>query len=79
MIGKGNPVILNFWTAGTFSWAGIPVLQKFYDENQGKVQLLSVGLYLRSEEDEDARSFIGNMDITYPIGIAVDEERLICS
>ena len=47
------------------------------DENQGKVQLLNVGLYLRSEEDEDARSFIGNMDITYPIGIAVDEESFI--
>ena len=41
------------------------------------MQLLSVGLYLRSEEDEDARSFIGNMDITYPIGIAVDEESFI--
>jgi peroxiredoxin len=67
---KGKKVMLNFWA----TWcppckAEMPEMQKFYEANKEKVEILAVNM----DPDNDVAGFVKNGGFTFPI--LLDEEN----
>jgi peroxiredoxin len=67
---RGSVVVLNFWA----SWCEpcrdeMPTLQALHDEAlaTGEATVV-VGVGIRTDHDEDARAFVEQLRLTYPIG-----------
>ena len=77
LIGKGTPVILNFW-AGLCPpcRAEMPDLQEFYDENKDRVLLfgLDIGPFVRLGSRQDGKDLLQALKITYPAGTTLDRD-----
>lgn len=67
---RGKVVVLNFWA----SWCGpcreeSPTLQAFSDaETAAGRETVVVGVDIRTDNEEDARAFVKELGLTYPIG-----------
>ncbi len=72
---QGRPTVLNFW-AGLCPpcRAELPDLQDFYDEFNDRVTLISVdlGQFTGLGTQEDAKSLLSELGITYPAGFTDD-------
>jgi peroxiredoxin len=61
---KGKKVMLNFWA----TWcppckAEMPEMQKFYETNKDKVEILAVNI----DTQNDVKGFVENAGLTFPI------------
>mgnify|MGYP001163051365 CR=1 FL=1 len=68
---KGQKVIINFWA----TWCPpckeeIPVLQSFYDQQQGSMKLLAVNI----DPQANVSNFVRKYKITYPILLDKDDQ-----
>ena len=76
---RGKPLVLNFW-AGLVppSRAEMSELQAFYDEFEGQLNVvgLDVGPFTDLGSNQDARSLLKDLGITYPTGFTSDENIL---
>jgi len=67
---EGNVVVLNFWS----SWCEpcrweAPILQALSEESaRSGEETVVVGVGIRTDQDEAARSFVAEYGLTYPIG-----------
>ena len=67
---RGKVVVVNFWA----SWCGpcreeSPALQAFSDEEAAAGRnTMVVGVDIRTDSEEDARAFVEELGLTYPIG-----------
>ena len=73
---RGKPVVLNFW-AGLCPpcRAEMPDLQEFYTEFIGRVTLIGVdvGQFTGLGSQDDARSLLNELNVTYPAGFTLDD------
>ncbi len=67
---RGSVVVLNFWASYCAPCRDeAPVLQRLHDEaRQGGEPIAGVGVGIREEPDADARAFVRELGLTYPIG-----------
>ena len=72
---QGKPVVLNFW-AGLCPpcRAEMPDFQAFYDENRERVIVLGVdvGQFTNLGTQEDARTLLTDLGVSYPAGYTTD-------
>ncbi|MGH2405027.1 MAG: TlpA family protein disulfide reductase [bacterium] len=77
---RGKPIVLNFF-AGLCPpcRAEMPDLQRLYDTNRSKVQLISVdvGPYVGLGSREEAKALLRALRITFPAGTVFDEDILV--
>jgi cytochrome c biogenesis protein CcmG/thiol:disulfide interchange protein DsbE len=77
---RGSVVVLNFWA----SWCApckqeAPAFQAVHDDARAtEAPVVVVGLGLKADMDEDARAFVRDLGLTYPLGrdtAGTDPER----
>ncbi len=76
---EGRPLVLNFWARFcTPCWSEMPELQSFYEEYEGRVQLVGVdvGQFTGLGSPKDAGRLLDSLGITYPAGYT-DEARVV--
>lgn len=67
---RGRVVVLNFWA----SWCRpcreeMPLLQRFHEAAQASGEATTVvGVGIRTDVDADARAFVADLGLTFPIG-----------
>jgi peroxiredoxin len=68
---EGKTVILNFWA----TWCPpckeeLPAMQKFYDKNQGKVEILAINI----DPENNVKKYKQEMGLTFPILLDSNEK-----
>ena len=72
---RGMPVVLNFWARlCPPCWTEMPELQKFSEEFEGEIILLSIdiGQFTGLGAPRDASKLLDAMGVTYPVGFTDD-------
>ena len=75
----GRPLVLNFWARFcTPCWSEMPELQSFYEEYEGRIQLVGVdvGQFTGLGSPKDTGRLLDSLGITYPAGYT-DEARVV--
>lgn len=77
LLGKGKPVVLNFWAGACPPCrAEMPALQRIYEENAGAFTLIGVdiGPFVNLGSQDDARRLLQELGVTYPTAYATNAD-----
>lgn len=77
LLGKGKPVVLNFWAGACPPCrAEMPSLQRVYEENAGAFTLIGVdiGPFVNLGSHDDAQRLLQELQVTYPAGYATSSD-----
>lgn len=77
LLGKGKPVVLNFWAGACPPCrAEMPSLQRVYEENAGAFTLIGVdiGPFVNLGSHDDAQRLLQELQVTYPAGYATSND-----
>ena len=78
LLGRGTPVVLNFWAACPGCLSEVRALQRVYDRYGSDFLLVGVdiGPFYQLGTRESAIALLDELDITYPAAYAVDDRAM---